>query len=150
MKMLANNRSVRHDYFLEAFFECGMVLEGWEVKGILAGKASINEAYVRIFGEEVFLIGCHIAAAGNITKFTTIDPTRSRKLLLHRSEISKLIGKTQATGFTLVPVQLYYKDNKIKMEIALAKGKKNYDKREDIKQKDADREVKRTIKSARL
>lgn len=146
MKILADNRQARFDYFLEDFFECGMVLEGWEVKAILAGKVSLNEAYVRIVREEVFLIGCNVSPIGNSNAFTNLDKTRSRKLLLNRSQIDKLVGKTQMSGFTLVPVKLYYKNKLIKMEIALAKGKKLYDKREDKKQQDADREIRRTVK----
>ena len=124
-----------------------MVLEGWEVKGILAGKLSINEAYVRVIGEEVFLVGCTITPVGNNTAFTGVDPMRSRKLLLNKSEISKLIGKTQISGFTLVPVKVYYKNRRIKMEIALAKGKKLQDKREAKKTKDVERELRRAVKN---
>lgn len=147
MKSLAHNKNVGFEYFLEQFFECGMVLEGWEVKSILAGKLSLNEAYVRVLHEEVFLIGANITPIGNNTRFSNIDPIRTRKLLLHASEISKLIGKTQISGFTLVPVKAYYKNRKIKLEIALAKGKKRHDKREVIKLRDVDRELRRTIKT---
>lgn len=150
MKILADNRQARFDYFLESFFECGVALEGWEVKAILAGKVSLNEAYVRVVRDEVFLIGCNVSPIGNSNAFTNLDTTRSRKLLLKRSEIDKLIGKTKVSGFTLVPVKLYYKNRLIKMEIALAKGKKQYDKREDKKQQDADREIRRTVKLQRF
>lgn len=150
MKILADNRQARFDYFLENFFECGVALEGWEVKAILAGKVSLNEAYVRVVKDEVFLIGCNVSPIGNSNAFTNLDTTRSRKLLLKRSEIDKLIGKTKVSGFTLVPVKLYYKNRLIKMEIALAKGKKQYDKREDKKQQDADREIRRTVKLQRF
>ena len=150
MKILADNRQARFDYFLENFFECGVALEGWEVKAILAGKVSLNEAYVRVVRDEVFLIGCNVSPIGNSNAFTNLDTTRSRKLLLKRSEIDKLIGKTKVSGFTLVPVKLYYKNRLIKMEIALAKGKKQYDKREDKKQQDADREIRRTVKLQRF
>ena len=150
MKILADNRQARFDYFLENFFECGVALEGWEVKAILAGKVSLNEAYVRVVKDEVFLIGCNVSPIGNSNAFTNLDATRSRKLLLKRSEIDKLIGKTKVSGFTLVPVKLYYKNRLIKMEIALAKGKKQYDKREDKKQQDADREIRRTVKLQRF
>ena len=150
MKVLAENRQARFDYFLEAFFECGVVLEGWEVKAILAGKVSLNEAYVRVVSEEVFLIGSNISPIGNSNAFTNLDKTRSRKLLLRRSEIDKLICKTKISGFSLVPVKLYYKERRIKMEIALAKGKKQHDKREVKKQQDADREIRRTVKLQRV
>ena len=150
MKILADNRQARFDYFLENFFECGVALEGWEVKAILAGKVSLNEAYVRVVNDEVFLIGCNVSPIGNSNAFTNLDATRSRKLLLKRSEIDKLIGKTKVSGFTLIPVKLYYKNRLIKMEIALAKGKKQYDKREDKKQQDADREIRRTVKLQRF
>ena len=147
MKVLANNKNAGFQYFLETFYECGMVLEGWEVEGILAGKLSLNEAYVRVLGEEVFLVGCTITPVGKNTSFTAVDPMRSRKLLLNKSEISKLIGKTQISGFTLVPVKVYYKNRRIKMEIALAKGKKLQDKREAKKTKDVERELRRTVKN---
>jgi len=146
MKTIANNKKASHEYFLQDFYECGLVLEGWEVKGILAGKVSLNEAYVRVLNEEVFLIGCNITPIGNNTKFTSLDPTRTRKLLLHKHQIDKLIGKTQISGLTLVPVKMYYKNRRVKLEIALAKGKKLYDKREDKKNREVDREIRRTVK----
>ena len=147
MKVLANNKNAGFQYFLETFYECGMVLEGWEVKGILAGKLSLNEAYVRVISEEVFLIGGTITPVGKNTAFTGVDPTRTRKLLLNKSEISKLIGKTQISGFTLVPVKVYYKNRRIKIEVALAKGKKLHDKREVKKTKDIERELRRVVKN---
>lgn len=147
MKTIANNKRAGFEYFLEQFFECGMVLEGWEVKGILAGKISLNEAYVRVIGQEVFLIGANITPVGHNVIFSGVDPTRTRKLLLNKSEIDKLIGKTQISGFTLVPVKVYYKNKRLKMEIALGKGKKQRDKREDKKLKDVKREIDRTMKN---
>lgn len=125
-----------------------MSLEGWEVKAILAGKISLNEAYVRVVKEEIFLIGCNISPVGNNVAFSNVDPTRTRKLLLHRSEIDKLIGKTQISGFTLVPIKVYYKNKRVKIEIALAKGKKQYDKRETQKNKDIDKELRRVVKTS--
>ena len=123
------------------------MLEGWEVKSLLSGRGSLNEAYVRILGDEVALIGAHITPTSQYSKFSNLDPIRTRKLLLNRSEINKLIGKVQISGFTLVPVRLYYKNRRLKLEIALAKGKKLRDKREDIKKRDIDREVRQSIKS---
>lgn len=146
MKTITNNKRAGHEYFLEHFFECGMALEGWEVKGILAGKVSLNEAYVRVINEEVFLIGATVTPVGTSNAFTNVDPTRSRKLLLNRSEISKLIGKTQMAGYTLVPVKMIYKNRRIKLDIALAKGKKQHDKREVKKLKDVNREIDRAVK----
>src|SRR5574343_490915 len=148
MKTLAQNRQAGHEYFLEHFFEGGLVLEGWEVKAILAGKISLNEAYVCVIKDEVFLIGCNITPVGQNTAFSNVDPTRTRKLLLRRSEIDKLIGKTQISGFTLVPIKGYYKNRRIKLEIALAKGKKLHDKRETKKNRDIDREIHRTVKTS--
>ena len=123
------------------------MLEGWEVKSLLSGRGSLNEAYVRILGDEVALIGAHITPTSQYSKFSNLDPIRTRKLLLNRGEINKLIGKVQISGFTLVPVRLYYKNRRLKLEIALAKGKKLRDKREDIKKRDIDREVRQSIKS---
>lgn len=148
MKTITTNKSAGHEYFLEQFYEGGLVLEGWEVKSILAGKVSLNEAYVRVLGDEVFLIGCNVTPVGQNTAFTNLDHTRTRKLLLHRNEIDKLIGKTQISGFTLVPIKLYYKNRRIKLEIALAKGKKLHDKRESKKNRDIDRELRRTMKTS--
>lgn len=149
-KILSECRRVKFEYHLEDFFTAGMVLEGWEVKSILSGKASLNEAYVRIIGDEVVLIGAHIAATGQFSKFSNLDPTRSRKLLLNKHEISKLIGKVQISGFTLVPVKMIYKNRRIKLEIALAKGKKDRDKRENIKNRDASREIDVAMKALRI
>lgn len=147
MKTLIDNKSSRFEYHLEEFFEAGLVLEGWEVKSLLSGRGSLNEAYVRALGDEVALIGAHITPTSQYSKFSNLDPTRTRKLLLNRSEINKLIGKVQISGFTLVPVRLYYKDRRLKLEIALAKGKKLHDKRESIKKRDNEREIRQTMKN---
>lgn len=147
MKTLIDNKSSRFEYHLEEFFEAGLVLEGWEVKSLLSGRGSLNEAYVRVLGDEVALIGAHITPTSQHSKFSNLDPTRTRKLLLNRSEINKLIGKVQISGFTLVPVRLYYKDRRLKLEIALAKGKKLHDKRESIKKRDNEREIRQTMKN---
>lgn len=147
MKTLIDNKKSRFEYHLEEFFEAGIALEGWEVKSLLTGRGSLNEAYVRILGDEVALIGAHITPTSQYSKFSNLDPIRTRKLLLNRSEINKLIGKVQISGFTLVPVRLYYKNRRLKLEIALAKGKKLRDKRDDIKKRDIDREVRQSIKT---
>ncbi len=147
MKTLIDNKSTRFEYHLEEFFEAGLVLEGWEVKSLLAGRGSLNEAYVRVLGDEVALIGAHITPTSQYLNCANLDPTRTRKLLLNRSEINKLIGKVQISGFTLVPVRMYYKGRRLKLEIALAKGKKLRDKREDIKKRDIDREIRQSIKT---
>lgn len=148
MKILASNKSAGFEYFIQDTYECGIVLEGWEVKGILAGKISLNEAYVRVINEEIFLIGCNITSVGNNNKFINLDSTRTRKLLLHKHQIDKLIGKTQISGLTLIPIKMYYKDRRIKLEIALAKGKKLYDKRQDKKNRDVDREINKVMKQS--
>ena len=147
MKTLIDNKKSRFEYHLEEFFEAGIALEGWEVKSLLTGRGSLNEAYVRILGDEVALIGAHITPTSQYSKFSNLDPIRTRKLLLNRSEINKLIGKVKITGLTLVPVRLYYKNRRLKLEIALAKGKKLRDKRDDIKKRDIDREVRQSIKT---
>lgn len=149
MKMLALNRSVTFDYEIETSLEAGLVLEGWEVKSIIAGKASINEAYVKIINNEIFLIGCTTTPVGALSKFANDEKNRTKKLLLKRSEIDRLNGKVQIAGFTLVPVKLYYKDKRIKLEIALAKGKKLHDKRNDLKMRDANRAIDNEMKQSK-
>ena len=118
MKTLIDNKKSRFEYHLEEFFEAGIALEGWEVKSLLTGRGSLNEAYVRILGDEVALIGAHITPTSQYSKFSNLDPIRTRKLLLNRSEINKLIGKVQITGLTLVPVRLYYKNRRFNLSIA--------------------------------
>jgi SsrA-binding protein len=146
-KQLIDNKKVKFEYFTFDTFEAGLVLEGWEVKSILGGKASINESYVRVIGEEVFLVGCTVTPAVEYSKFSGCDPTRTRKLLLRRQEISKLIGKVKVSGFTIVPLRMIYKNKKIKLEIALAKGKKLVDKRNTVKERDVTRDIQRTMKN---
>ncbi len=144
-KLVANNKKAYHDYFIDEKIECGIELFGTEVKSIRMGHCSIKEAFVRIEKGEVYVHGMHINPyeKGNIFNK---DPLRSRKLLLHRSEIDKLEGKIREKGFTLVPLQVYFKGSLVKVEIGLARGKKLYDKRADIAKKDARREVEREYK----
>ena len=144
-KLVANNKKVFHDYFVEEKYETGLVLHGTEVKSLRMGKCSIKEAFIRVENEEVYVYGMHISPyeKGNIFNK---DPLRVRKLLLHKSEIRKLLGKTKEKGMTLVPLKVYFKDSLVKVEIGLAKGKKLYDKRQDIAKKDQQREAQRDFK----
>ena len=143
---IIENRKAFHDYFIEEKHEAGMVLEGWEVKAIRAGRANIKESYVVIRGEEIFLFGMHITPLTTASSHVRHDPTRTRKLLLHKKEIARLIGKVERAGYTLVPLDMHYKQGLIKLEIGLAKGKKLHDKREDEKKKDWDREKQRLMR----
>lgn len=143
---IIDNRKAFHDYFIEERFEAGLVLQGWEVKAIRAGRAQIKEAYVLIRGAELFVIGMHISPLLSASTHIKADPVRTRKLLLHASEIAKLIGKVERAGFTLVPLDMHYSKGRIKLEIGLAKGKKQYDKRETEKQRDWDREKQRLMR----
>ncbi|MDY2590091.1 MAG: SsrA-binding protein SmpB [Agathobacter sp.] len=144
-KLIANNKKVYHDYFLEEKYEAGVSLAGTEVKSLRMGKCSIKEAFIRIENEEVFIYGMHISPyeKGNIFNK---DPLRPKKLLLHKQEIRKLIGKIKEKGYTLVPVEVYFSGSLVKVEIALARGKKLYDKRQDIAKKDQKREAARDLK----
>lgn len=143
---IVQNRKAFHDYFIEQRLEAGIALEGWEVKAIRAGRAQIKEAYVIVSNDEIFLIGCHISPLTSASTHVTPDPTRTRKLLLHAGEISRLIGSVEQDGYTLVPLDLHYKNGRIKLEIGLAKGKKQYDKRQDEKEKDWRREQQRLLR----
>ena len=144
-KLIANNKKVYHDYFLEEKYETGIALAGTEVKSLRMGKCSIKEAFIRIENEEVIIYGMHVSPyeKGNIFNK---DPLRPRKLLLHKQEIRKLIGKIKEKGYTLVPVEVYFSGSLVKVEIALARGKKLYDKRQDIAKKDQRREAARDFK----
>ena len=148
-KLIANNKKVYHDYFLEEKYETGISLAGTEVKSLRMGKCSIKESVVRIENEEVYIYGMHISPyeKGNIFNK---DPLRPRKLLLHKSEIRKLIGKIKEKGYTLVPVEVYFNGSLVKVEIALARGKKLYDKRADIAKKAQKREAQRDFKIRNL
>lgn len=145
IKIVAQNKKARHDYFIEDTIEAGIVLSGTEVKSIRQGKVNLKDSYATIEGGEVMLNGMHISPyeQGNIFNK---DPLRDRKLLLHRKEINRLTGLVQQKGLTLVPLQLYFKRGKVKVELGIAKGKKLYDKRDDIAKRDAKREIDRRIK----
>ena len=149
MKLVANNKKAYHDYFIDDTYEAGIVLHGTEVKSLRMGKCSIKESFIRIEQGEVFVYGMHISPyeKGNIFNK---DPLRVKKLLLHKMEINKLTGKVAEKGCTLVPLQVYFKDGKAKMEIGLARGKKLYDKREDIAKKDVKRATEREFKVSNL
>ena len=148
-KLIANNKKAYHDFFIDETYECGIALHGTEVKSMRMGKCSIKEAFVRIEDGEVFVYGTHVSPyeKGNIFNK---DPLRVKKLLLHKYEINKLQGKIKEKGYTLVPLQVYFKDGKVKVEIGLARGKKLYDKREAIAKKDQRREAEKEFKVRNL
>jgi SsrA-binding protein len=143
---IVENRKAFHDYFVEARYEAGVVLEGWEVKSIRAGRVNLQEAYVVLNRGEPFIIGMHVSALPTASTHFVPDPTRSRKLLLNAGEISELIGKVERAGYTLVPINLHYTKGRVKLEIGLAKGKKQHDKREAEKEKDWQREKQRLMR----
>ncbi|HYD33568.1 MAG TPA: SsrA-binding protein SmpB [Methylophilaceae bacterium] len=145
---IAQNKKAFHDYFIEEKYEAGIVLEGWEVKAIRDHKVSLKEAYVVIQRGEIYLIGCHVTPLGSASTHIRPDAIRTRKLLLHSEEIAKLIGKVERAGYTLVPLDLHYTRGKIKAQIGLAKGKKQYDKRATEKERDWQREKARIVRSA--
>ena len=144
-KIVANNKKAYHDYFIDETYETGIALHGTEVKSIRMGKCSIKESFIRIENGEVFVYGMHVSPyeKGNIFNK---DPLRVKKLLMHRSEINKLMGKIKEKGYTLVPLQVYFKKGRVKVEIGLARGKKLYDKRADIAKKDQKREAEKEFK----
>lgn len=144
---IAENRKAFHDYFIEERHEAGLVLEGWEAKAIRAGRANLKESYVIVRGEEVFLIGSHISALPTASTHIQPDPVRTRKLLLHTEEIRKLAAKVERAGYTLVPLNLHFSKGRIKLEIGLARGKKQYDKREAEKQREWTREKQRLMRA---
>ena len=148
-KLIANNKKAYHDFFIDETYECGIALHGTEVKSMRMGKCSIKEAFIRIEDGEVFVYGMHVSPyeKGNIFNK---DPLRVKKLLLHKCEINKLLGKIKGKGYTLVPLQVYFKDGKVKVEIGLARGKKLYDKREAIAKKDQRREAEKEFKVRNL
>jgi len=147
-KAIAVNRRARHDYFIDESFEAGIVLVGSEVKSLREGRANLTDGYARISRGEVFLVNAHIShyAAANMFNH---EPTRTRKLLMHKKEIGRLTGKVKERGLTLIPLKLYFKEGMAKVELGLARGKKNYDKRDSIKEKAVRREMERTMKSHR-
>ncbi|CAD6535133.1 SsrA-binding protein SmpB [Paraburkholderia sabiae] len=144
---IIDNRKAFFDYSVEERYEAGLVLEGWEVKALRAGRGQIKEGYVVIKNAELFLIGTHISPLPEASKFANLDPVRTRKLLLHAEEISKLIGKVEQRGYTLVPLNFHYKNGRVKCEIGLAKGKKLHDKRETEKKRDWEREKARLMRT---
>jgi SsrA-binding protein len=143
-KVVAQNRRARHDYSILDTYEAGLVLAGTEVKSLRLGRASLTDAYASIDDGEAWLVGLHIPEYTQGT-WTNHAPRRKRKLLLHKDEIAKLIGKTKESGLTIIPLALYFKDGRAKVEIALAKGKKSYDHRQDLAKRDATREVERAL-----
>ncbi|MCK6406401.1 MAG: SsrA-binding protein SmpB [Rhodocyclaceae bacterium] len=144
---ITNNKKAFHDYFVEEKYEAGIVLEGWEVKAIRAGRVQIKEAYVVVKNGEIWLLGMHITPLSEASTHVHPDPVRTRKLLLHEREISKLIGKVERAGYTLVPVDLHYTRGRVKVEIGLAKGKKQHDKRATEQERDWKREKERLMKN---
>jgi SsrA-binding protein len=144
-KVLTTNRKASHDYHIEEVFEAGVALTGTEVKSLRAGHANLQDGYAALEGGEVFLLNCHVSPYTPANRFNH-DPRRRRKLLLHRAEIRRLIGKVQERGLTLVPLSLYLKNGRVKVELALCRGKKQYDKREDLKRRTHEREVAEALK----
>lgn len=140
------NKKAKHDYFIEQRFEAGLVLEGWEVKSLRAGKVHLRDAYVVLKKGEAFLIGCHITPLKTVAMHTNPDPIRTRKLLLHQEELDKLYGAVERKGYTIIALALYWKHGRAKCEIGLAKGKKQFDKRKDIKDRDWKRQQEQAMK----
>jgi SsrA-binding protein len=143
---IVENRKALHDYFIEERFEAGLALEGWEVKAIRAGRVQIKEAYVIVNNNEVFLVGCHISPLPAASTHFIPDPTRTRKLLLRAEEIGRLVGSVERAGYALVPLDLHYRNGRIKLGVGLARGKKQYDKREAEKRKSWRREQQRLLR----
>jgi SsrA-binding protein len=143
---IALNKKARHDYFIESTNECGLVLEGWEVKSLRSGRAQITESHVRLKDGEAWLLGAHIAPLSSASTHVTPDPTRTRKLLLHRNELDRLIGAVERKGYTLVPLALLWRSGRAKLEIGLARGKKQHDKRATQKDRDWKRQQSRILK----
>ena len=143
---IAENRRARYDYHIEERFEAGMVLEGWEIKAIRAGQVQLTDGYVMIRDGELFLIGCRINALRSASTHVHPEADRTKKLLMHKEEIRRLVGKVEQRGYTLVPLDLHYKDGRVKVEIALAKGKAQHDKRETEKKRDWEKEKARLMR----
>ena len=146
IKIIAENRKAFHDYFIDERFECGVALSGTEVKSLRAGKVNLKDSYCQVKDGEIFLIGVHISPYEKGNKFN-LDPMRTRKLLMHKKEIIRLYSKTKEDGLTLVPTKCYFKDSKVKFEIGLARGKKNFDKRDTEAAKQAKRDIERAVKN---
>ena len=146
---IVQNKKAFHDYFIEDRYEAGLVLQGWEVKAIRAGNVNLKEAYVTIKDGALHLFGSHISPLKTTCTYILPDPVRTRKLLLHESEISKLIIKVQRAGYTLMPLNMHFKGGRVKLEIGLAKGKKQHDKRDTERERDASREAQQAMKKSR-
>ncbi len=148
-RVIATNRKASHEYHLEERYEAGLVLYGWEVKSMRANRANLKESYIAPTGSELFLVGAHISPDATTSTHTVANPTRSRKLLLHRLEINRLIGAVERKGYSLIPTQLYWSNGRVKLEFAVAKGKKQYDKRAAIKARDIERDRERDLSRMR-
>ncbi len=146
---IVQNKKAFHEYFIEDRYEAGLVLEGWEVKAIRAGRANLKEAYVTVKDGALYLFGSHISPLASASTHILPDATRTRKLLLHEAEINKLIGKVQRAGYTLMPLDLHFKNGRVKLNIGLAKGKKQHDKRASEKERDATREAQQAMTKER-
>lgn len=144
---IVENRKASHDYFIEERYEAGLALEGWEVKAIRAGRAQIADGYVMVRGGELFLIGSHVSPLPTVSTHFVPDPTRTRKLLMRADEIRRLIGKVEQRGYSLIPLNLHYAKGRIKLDIALARGKLKHDKRADVRDKDWKREQQRLLRT---
>jgi SsrA-binding protein len=145
--LIAENRKARHEYFIEDRYEAGLVLAGWEVKSLRAGRAQLAEAYVFIKNGEVFLTGAHLSPLNSASTHVVAEPTRTRKLLLNRSEIDRLVGAVERAGYTLVPLELFWKNGRAKLRVGLAKGKKQHDKRATEKDRDWERDKARVLRA---
>jgi SsrA-binding protein len=143
---IVQNRKAFHDYFVDERFEAGIALEGWEVKAIRAGRVQLKEAYVIVHGGEIQLVGCHISPLPSASTHVTPDPTRTRKLLLHANEINRLVGSVERAGYALVPIDMHYSRGRVKVEVGLAKGKKQHDKRASERDREWRREQQRLMR----
>jgi SsrA-binding protein len=144
---IVENRKASHDYFIEERYEAGLALEGWEVKAIRAGRAQIADGYVMVRGGELFLIGSHVSPLPTVSTHFVPDPTRTRKLLMRADEIRRLVGKVEQRGYSLIPLNLHYSKGRIKLDVALARGKLKHDKRADVREKDWKREQQRLLRT---
>ncbi len=148
-KTVASNRRARHEYFIEDTYEAGLALTGSEIKSVRAGRVNLQDSYVSIREHEAWLVNCYVAPYAQASR-ENHDPRRDRKLLLHRRQIYQLAGKVQAKGYTIIPLRIYLKDNRAKVEVALAKGKKLYDKRASLAKRQADRDIERALRRGRI
>ena len=144
---IVENRKASHDYFIEERYEAGLALEGWEVKAIRAGRAQIADGYVMVRGGELFLVGSHVSPLPTVSTHFVPDPTRTRKLLMRGDEIRRLVGKVEQRGYSLIPLNLHYSKGRIKLDVALARGKLKHDKRADVREKDWKREQQRLLRT---